>query len=68
MSTIVNKNVVSEILVPVKIELTQENIIQWLMNCGADELDMLKYIYTKLKRYIYSLENSDDDDDFRSRA
>lgn len=67
MSTIVNKNVVSEILVPVKIELTQENIIQWLMNCGADELDMLKYIYTKLKRYIYSLENSDDDD-FRSRA
>ena len=68
MSTIVNKNVVSEILVPVKIELMQENIIQWLMNCGADELDMLKYIYTKLKRYIYSLENSDDDDDFRSRA
>lgn len=67
MVNIVNKKIVSEITVPVKIELTSENIVQWLMNCDISEIDTLKYIHTKLKRHIYSLENSDSDD-FRSRA
>lgn len=32
MANIVNKKIISEITVPVKIELTSENIVQWLMN------------------------------------
>ncbi len=54
--------------IPVDIEITPQDIENWIESCNYDEdLPILKKLQKQIKWRIWSLEHPDDDD-FRSRA
>lgn len=53
--------------IAVEVALTADDVYNWILAQGVQDLAMLKTLRTQLNGHIRALENPDDDD-FRSRA